>query len=68
MSLKALHIVFVVASILVAVTVAFICLSRYSAEGGAGNLVLGIGSAIGAVALIYYGKVILKKLEKINYL
>jgi DNA-binding transcriptional regulator of glucitol operon len=68
MSLKALHIVFVVSCILIAVTVAWIFFARFSAEGGGGNLAFGIGSALGAVALVYYGKVILKKLENISYL
>ncbi len=40
----------------------------YGHTGGALDLWMGIGSAIAGVALIVYGRIVLKKLRHISYL
>lgn len=68
MSLKAFHIVFVCISILLSVGFGAWCFVAYAHEGGWGYLIMGIASAVAAVALIIYGKYVLKKLKHISYL
>jgi hypothetical protein len=68
MSLKALHIVFIVASIVLALGFGAWSLNEYAHEGGRGNLAFGIGSLVAGFGLIIYGKAVLKKLKDISYL
>jgi len=68
MSLKAFHIVFVVASILLAFFLGGWLLHDYLATRQAAELVAGIVSLLAGVGLIGYGKSILRKLKHISYL
>ena len=69
MSLKAFHLVFIIASILLAVGFAVWSLMNYcSPHGGGWDLAAGLGSAIVAVALIGYEVYFLKKLKNVSYL
>jgi hypothetical protein len=68
MSLKAFHIVFICASELLALWFGVWSLRAYSAEGMMWHLIFGLGSFMGAVALLAYGWYFLKKLKNISYL
>ena len=69
MSLKAFHLVFIVASILLAVGFAAWSLVGYfSPEGGIWDLVAGIGSILVAIALLVYERYFLKKTKNVSYL
>lgn len=68
MSLKAFHVVFVSASILLTLGVGVWALNRWFQEGGNLNLALGAGSLLSAIALGVYGRYFLKKLKHISYL
>jgi len=69
MSLKAFHLVFIVASILLAVGFGVWSLMNYlSPEGRMRDLILVIASAVAVVALICYERYFLKKLKNVSYL
>jgi hypothetical protein len=69
MSLKAFHIVFIVASTLLAIGFGVSSLRQYlSPEGARADLLYGVGSALAAIALLVYGRYFLKKLRDISYL
>ena len=68
MSLKAFHIVFVGASVLLAFGFGAWSLAQYSSGGGTQELVYGIGSLLAGFGLIAYGRVMLRKLRHISYL
>lgn len=69
MSLKAFHIVFISASILLALGIGGWALNNYSSSVGTrGDLFAGVGSLAAAVALAIYGVYFLKKLKNISYL
>ena len=68
MSLKAFHIVFVAASTLLAFGFGGWELQNYFADGELQALLFGVFSLITGAALIWYGKVVLKKLKNISYL
>ena len=68
MSLKAFHIVFIVASVLLAFGFAAWSFSQYSLSRGALDLAFGVGSLLTAGGLAAYGKYFLKKLKHISYL
>jgi len=68
MSLKAFHIVFVAASILLAFFMGGWLLNDYFATRQAAELVVGILSILAGGGLICYGKSILRKLKHISYL
>ena len=68
MSLKAFHIVFIVASTALAFLFAVWEFVQYSKDGKTADLVFGIGSVVAGVGLIFYGKYVLKKLKDISYL
>jgi hypothetical protein len=68
MSLKAFHIVFVVASILLAFFFGGWLMHDYLATREVAELVVGILSILAGVGLICYGKSILRKLKHISYL
>ncbi len=68
MSLKAFHIIFVTASILLALLFGVWSLIGYFQGGTLGDLLFGIGSLVVAVALVFYERYALKKLKNISYL
>jgi uncharacterized membrane protein len=68
MSLKALHVVFIVASIVLALGFGAWSLNEFAHEGARSHLWFGIGSIVTGVLLIVYGKAMLKKLKDISYL
>ena len=68
MSLKAFHIVFIAASIGLAFGLAVWCLHRYSESAEQSDLIWGCVSGVAGVALIFYGRSVLKKLKKISML
>jgi hypothetical protein len=68
MSLKAFHIIFVTASILLALLFGIWSLVTYFQGGTLADLLFGIGSLVAAVALVFYERYALKKLKNISYL
>ena len=68
MSLKAFHIVFVAASILLSFGFGVWSLLDYREHGKPAELIGGIISLLAGVALIFYAKAILRKLKNISYL
>jgi hypothetical protein len=69
MSLKAFHLVFIVASILLAVGFGVWSLMNYlSPEGRLRDLLLAIASGVVVLALICYERYFLKKLKNVSYL
>ena len=68
MSLKAFHIVFIAASILLAFGFAAWCFNEYIDQHRRFELISGIVSTGAGVALIFYFKYVLKKLKNISYL
>ena len=68
MSLKAFHVVFVLASILLAFGIAAGMLLRFADGGRSEDLIYGLASAVAGIALIAYGVYVLKKLKHISYL
>ncbi|MSU63444.1 MAG: hypothetical protein EXS31_13795 [Pedosphaera sp.] len=69
MSLKAIHVLFIVASTLLALGFSGWGFSHYlSSEGAAVDLAYGIGSAAAGIGLVVYGCYFLKKLKNISFL
>jgi hypothetical protein len=68
MSLKAFHVVFIVASILLALGFGAWSLAQFFNGGKAMDLVFGLGSLGVGVGLVFYFKYVLKKLKDISYL
>ena len=68
MSLKTVHIVFVVAATLLSFGVSALSLWTFSATGGAGTLGLGAGWLVAGVGLVLYGRRVLRKLRNLRYL
>lgn len=69
MSLKAIHIVFVIASSLMTAFFAFWSWREYFGPAGTvAHLVYGVLSVVAFVGLLVYGRYFLKKLKHINYL
>ncbi len=68
MSLKALHVVFVVASTLLALTFGAWALVQNQNGAGATYLVVAVGSFLAAVTLVVYGRWFLKKLRNVSFL
>lgn len=68
MSLKAFHIVFVTASVLLSFWFGWFELSSYAASKAAADLWIGLGSCVAGGTLIAYGVYFLKKLKNISYL
>lgn len=64
MSIKAIHLLFIAASILLSVGVGFGSIFHFFNEGGIGSLVLGVVGLISGIGLFVYGKSALKKLRK----
>ncbi len=69
MSLKAFHIIFIVASSALALGFGVWMLRDYSRpEGTLSDLLLGVGSCLAFVGLLVYGRYFLKKLKRVSYL
>ena len=68
MSLKAFHIVFVTASILLAFSFGVWSFLNYRDDGRTLDLVFGIGSVAVGIGLVIYERAILRKLKHISYL
>ena len=68
MSLKAFHVVFVIASILLGIGVGAWGLIEYRAKGEFGALIMGIIFLIMGISLMIYGRRMLKKTKHIGYL
>ena len=69
MSLKAFHLVFIIASILLAAGFsAWLLVNYFSHTGGVSYLVAGVASALASAGLIGYEIFFLKKLKHISYL
>ena len=68
MSLKAFHIVFVTASILLAFGFGVWSFLNYKNEGRTLDLVFGFGSVAVGIGLVIYERAILRKLKDISYL
>lgn len=71
MSLKTLHVVFVTASVLLAVFFSVWAFANYfGAEGprAKSDLIYGIASVAATLALLVYGGYFLKKFKKVSYL
>jgi ABC-type uncharacterized transport system permease subunit len=68
MSLKAFHLIFVTASVLLAFGFAAWSLMNYAEAKQAVDLAYGIGSAVIGLGLVVYGRYFLRKLKHISYL
>ena len=68
MSLKALHVVFVVVSTLLALLFGGWAFLRYQDGAGGGYLATAVVALAAAVALVIYGRWFLKKLKGVSYL
>jgi hypothetical protein len=68
MSLKAFHIVFIVISTLLALGLGVWEIRAFIGGGGPIHLVFGILALIAAGGLVWYGKIVLRKLKHISYL
>lgn len=68
MSLKSFHIVFVVASILLAFFCGIWLLHDYASSHSGAELAVGIIFLVAGAGLICYGKSVLRKLKHISYL
>ena len=68
MSLKAFHLVFVTASVLLMLGVGAWCYSQYQAGGESSQLAYCGLSLLSAAALVVYGRIFLKKLKHISFL
>jgi hypothetical protein len=69
MSLKAFHLIFIIASILLALGFAAWSLVNYfSAQGRPSDLVVGVVAAAVALGLMVYERYFLKKLKNVSYL
>jgi len=68
-SLKAFHVIFITASILLALGFVIWELKQYfSSDSSILNLLLALGSFAGCVGLIVYERYFLKKLKNVSYL
>ena len=68
MSLKAFHVVFVTASILLAFGFGAWSYSDYKDQGKTVDLIYALGSTLAGIALVIYFKIVLRKLKNISYL
>jgi len=68
MSLKAFHLVFIIASIALAFGFGVWLAKEFFSEGGVMNLIVAIGSFGVGVGLIFYERYFLKKTKDVSYL
>ena len=68
MSLKAFHLIFIIAAIALAVGFGVWLANNYFTDGGVMNLVGALASFGVAVALVFYERYFLKKTKNLSYL
>ena len=68
MSLKAFHILFIIASLALAFGFGAWAFNSYYHDGPRNHLVWGALSVAVGIGLLFYGRYVLKKLKKISYL
>jgi len=68
MSLKAFHVVFIVASIILAFCFAGWLANQFFQDGGLWNLIFALGSLGAGTGLIFYERYFLKKTKNLSYL
>lgn len=68
MSLKAFHIVFVIASVLMLALFGLWAVRDYARSGSGMNLGFGVAAFAGAAVLVGYGRWFLRKLKHVGYL
>jgi steroid 5-alpha reductase family enzyme len=68
MSLKAFHIVFIAASVVLMLILCGWCIGNYRDEGRVMDLVWGALAFAAALGLVAYGRAVLKKLKHISFL
>ena len=68
MSLKAFHVVFIIASILLAFGFGAWSYVDYKDQGKTMDLIYAIGSTLAGIALVIYFRIVLRKLKNISYL
>jgi hypothetical protein len=68
MSLKAFHLIFIIASIALAFGFGVWLAREYFTGGGVTNLIIAIGSFAVGVGLIFYERYFLKKTKDVSYL
>ena len=68
MSLKAFHLIFITAAVLLAFGFGAWMLQVHKDSGAAGDYNMGIGSIVVGVALVIYEIYFLRKLKKVSYL
>ena len=68
MSLKAFHLVFIVASILLAFGFGAWELKAWTETQGMRELIFGLGSVTAGAGLVVYARYFLKKLKNVSYL
>ncbi len=68
MSLKAIHLVFITVSTVLAFGFGWWELRSYFANQAKLDLVLGVASLVAGIVLVAYGRYFLKKLKNIGYL
>ena len=68
MSLKAFHLVFISASVLLSFGFGAWLIDAYVATGRLPNLVFGVMAGLAGMALLVYGRYFLKKFKHIGYI
>lgn len=68
MSLKAFHVVFVAASVLLMTFLSAWNFRNYRESGASSDLVWSVAAGIAIVVLLVYGRFFLRKLKNISYL
>jgi hypothetical protein len=68
MSLKAFHVVFIAASVMLCLGFAGWSFGNYREMSSAKDLYWGVASVLAAVGLLVYGRYFLRKLKNISYL
>ena len=67
MSLKSVHLAFIIAAILLAAWMTVWCVSRYAAEGSTGMLIGAMATGLAGVGLVVYLFRFLKKFKNVRY-
>jgi hypothetical protein len=68
MSLKAFHLIFIIASIILAFGFGVWLVAQYFSAGGVLNLIFAVLSFAAGVGLIFYERYFLKKTKDVGYL
>jgi hypothetical protein len=68
MSLKTFHLIFIIASTLLAFGFGVWEVNQYKTDGATQDLAFGVLSLAAGVGLIFYGRYVFKKLKDISYL